>query len=75
MCSFLTQERKPYTITKQREKWSTEEHERFLEALRLHGRAWRKIEGEQKVARCLHTNAPAPIAMGLRRYVQGLVMQ
>ncbi|KAH9622564.1 hypothetical protein KSS87_011877 [Heliosperma pusillum] len=36
--------RKPYTITKQRERWTEEEHEKFLEALKLHGRAWRKIE-------------------------------
>ncbi|KAF3618460.1 Protein REVEILLE 7-like [Capsicum annuum] len=36
--------RKPYTISKQRERWSEEEHKKFLEALRLHGRAWRRIE-------------------------------
>ena len=36
--------RKPYTITKQRERWTDDEHERFLAALKLHGRAWRKIE-------------------------------
>ncbi|XP_028800586.1 uncharacterized protein LOC114755864 isoform X2 [Neltuma alba] len=36
--------RKPYTITKQRERWTDEEHKKFLEALKLYGRAWRKIE-------------------------------
>ena len=39
------QARKPYTITKQREKWTDQEHARFLDALRLYGRAWRRIEG------------------------------
>ncbi|URD89473.1 MYB family transcription factor [Musa troglodytarum] len=36
--------RKPYTITKQRERWTEEEHRKFLEALQLYGRAWRRIE-------------------------------
>ncbi|CAN4105406.1 unnamed protein product [Withania somnifera] len=36
--------RKSYTISKQRERWSEEEHKKFLEALKLHGRAWRCIE-------------------------------
>ncbi|KAM0945191.1 putative transcription factor MYB-HB-like family [Dioscorea sansibarensis] len=36
--------RKPYTMTKQREKWTEEEHSKFLEALKLYGRAWRRIE-------------------------------
>lgn len=36
--------RKPYTITKQRQKWTEGEHRRFLEALQLHGRAWRRIQ-------------------------------
>ncbi|XAR64798.1 hypothetical protein NMG60_11008637 [Bertholletia excelsa] len=36
--------RKPYTITKSRESWSEEEHDKFLEALRLFDRDWKKIE-------------------------------
>ncbi|CAL9146667.1 unnamed protein product [Musa hybrid cultivar] len=36
--------RKPYTITKQRERWTEEEHNKFLEALQQYGRAWRRIE-------------------------------
>lgn len=40
--------RKPYTITKQRERWTDEEHKKFLEALKLHGRAWRRIEGSSR---------------------------
>ena len=32
-------------ISKQRERWSDHEHTRFLEALKLYGRAWRRIEG------------------------------
>ncbi|VAI87757.1 unnamed protein product [Triticum turgidum subsp. durum] len=34
-----------YTITKQRERWTEAEHKRFLEALKLYGRAWQRIEG------------------------------
>lgn len=41
---FTTKVRKPYTITKQRERWTEEEHHKFLEALKMHGRAWRRIE-------------------------------
>uniref|UniRef100_A0ACD5UE42 Uncharacterized protein n=1 Tax=Avena sativa TaxID=4498 RepID=A0ACD5UE42_AVESA len=41
----LPKARKPYMITKQREKWTEEEHKLFLEAMQLHGRAWRRIQG------------------------------
>ncbi|CAN8310949.1 unnamed protein product [Cochlearia groenlandica] len=41
---FLTKARKPYTISKQRERWTEDEHDRFIEALGLYGRAWQRIE-------------------------------
>ncbi|XP_021748775.1 protein REVEILLE 5-like isoform X1 [Chenopodium quinoa] len=37
--------RKPYTITKSRESWTEQEHDKFLEALQLFDRDWKKIEG------------------------------
>lgn len=36
--------RKPYTITKSREVWTPEEHDRFRNALKLYDRDWKKIE-------------------------------
>ncbi|UPR04511.1 hypothetical protein HOP50_16g78530 [Chloropicon primus] len=36
--------RKPYTITKQRESWTMQEHEKFVEALKLFERDWKRIE-------------------------------
>nr|CAB3498411.1 unnamed protein product [Digitaria exilis] len=36
--------RKAYTITRPRERWTADEHERFLHALVLFGRDWKRIE-------------------------------
>lgn len=36
--------RKPYTVSKQRESWSPEEHRRFVEGVRLYKRDWKAIE-------------------------------
>ncbi|KAJ3672655.1 hypothetical protein LUZ60_007376 [Juncus effusus] len=36
--------RKPYTISKSRESWSDVEHDKFIEALQLFDRDWKKIE-------------------------------
>ncbi|CAN6297994.1 unnamed protein product [Urochloa humidicola] len=36
--------RKPYTITRPRERWASDEHGRFLQALMLFGRDWKRIE-------------------------------
>lgn len=36
--------RKPYTITRPRERWTDEEHDRFLHALHIFGRDWKSIE-------------------------------
>jgi len=36
--------RKPYTVSKQRENWTNDEHSKFLEALKLFDRDWKQIE-------------------------------
>ncbi|XP_058105090.1 protein LATE ELONGATED HYPOCOTYL-like isoform X2 [Magnolia sinica] len=41
---LIVKARKPYTITKPRERWTEDEHNRFLEALKLYGRTWQRIE-------------------------------
>ncbi|XP_058771094.1 protein REVEILLE 8-like isoform X2 [Vicia villosa] len=49
--------RKPYTITKSRESWSDEEHDKFIEALQLFDRDWKKIEdfvGSKTVIQVIH---------------------
>ena len=41
--SWRVQGRKPYTITKAREKWTDAEHRLFLEGMKLYGRSWARV--------------------------------
>ncbi|CAM0879599.1 unnamed protein product [Alopecurus aequalis] len=49
--------RKPYTITRPRERWSPEEHERFLDALLRFGRDWKKIEEHVRTKTAIRSHA------------------
>lgn len=40
----IRKSRKPYTLTKHRECWSDKEHQRFLQALQLYNRDWKRVE-------------------------------
>jgi SHAQKYF class myb-like DNA-binding protein len=42
--SFVPKIRKQYTIQRKREKWTKEEHEKFLKGIELHGRNWKAVE-------------------------------
>lgn len=57
-----SKKRKPYTITKPRENWTSEEHQQFLDALELYERDWKKIEG------CIKTKTVIQIRSHAQKY-------
>ncbi|KAM0972220.1 hypothetical protein ACFX2J_019810 [Malus domestica] len=61
---FLVKARKPYSTTKQRERWTEGEHNKFLEALKLYGRAWQRIE-ERINAASIYPSATAAYLQGM----------
>ncbi|GJM94698.1 hypothetical protein PR202_ga11370 [Eleusine coracana subsp. coracana] len=53
--------RKPYTISRPREKWSTEEHERFLHSMLMFGRDWKTIEQFMETKSISRRATPLPL--------------
>ncbi|KAL9270408.1 REVEILLE 8-like protein [Drosera capensis] len=63
--------RKQYTITKSRESWTDEEHDKFLEALELFDRDWKKIEdfiGSKTVIQALCNEGSCCIRSHAQKY-------
>jgi SHAQKYF class myb-like DNA-binding protein len=54
--------RKSYVITKQRESWSAEEHERFMEGVEKYGRKWKEV------AEHVNTRTPVQIRSHAQKY-------
>ncbi len=63
------QQRKPYVISKERQRWSEEEHNRFLTGIKLHGRLW------QKIAEVVGTKSAAQIRSHAQKFFSKLEKQ
>jgi SHAQKYF class myb-like DNA-binding protein len=67
----VVQARKPYTITKQREKWSDEEHRMFLEGMKLYGRSWARVAAHVQTKSTVQIRSHAQKYFNRLKRVQG----
>lgn len=51
--------RKPYTISRQRENWTANEHQLFLDALKKYGRSWKQIEAHVRTKNVIQIRSHA----------------
>ena len=71
MVVALLQARKPYTITKTREKWSDDEHRMFLEGMKLYGRSWARVATHVQTKNTVQIRSHAQKYFNRLKRVQG----
>lgn len=57
--------RKPYTMSKPRESWTDQEHQKFVEALKLYRRDWKRVQA--------HVATKTAVQVGLLMNIQHFV--
>ena len=72
--SGALQARKPYTITKQREKWSDEEHRMFLEGMKMYGRSWARVATHVQTKSTVQIRSHAQKYFNRLKRVQGAAL-